>query len=229
MDETRLLGILTRLAAEPAPRTRTLCSVCASVLGIDGVAVTLMTGGTVGPVCASDRIAMRVEELQYVLGEGPCIDSHRLGAPVLEPDLAGPGSSRWPTFGEQARTAGVGAVFAFPLRVGAVRIGAMTLYGLDTGPLGEERLADALTMADVIAHEILVIQSGATAGLLADDLAAVGEYRAEIHQASGMVSIQVDVSVADALVRLRAHAFSTGRPLRQVAADVVARRMRLEA
>jgi AmiR/NasT family two-component response regulator len=123
----------------------------------------------------------------------------------------------------------VGAVFAFPLRVGAVRIGAMTLYGLDTGPLGEERLADALTMADVIAHEILVIQSGATAGLLADDLAAVGEYRAEIHQASGMVSIQVDVSVADALVRLRAHAFSTGRPLRQVAADVVARRMRLEA
>jgi hypothetical protein len=229
MDEARLLRILTRLAAEPAPRARTLCSVCASVLGIDGVGVTLMTGEATGPVCASDRISARVEELQYVLGEGPCIDSHRLGAPVFEPDLAGPGSSRWPTFGEQALAAGVGAVFAFPLRIGAVRIGAMTLYGLETGPLGEELQADALAMADVVTHEILVIQSGATEGLLADGLAAAGEYRAEIHQASGMVSIQLDMSVADALVRLRAHAFSTGRPLREVAADVVGRRLRLEA
>jgi hypothetical protein len=84
-------------------------------------------------------------------------------------------------------------------------------------------------MAEVITQEILVMQSGATAGLLADDLASAGEYRAEIHQASGMVSIQLDVSVADGLVRLRAHAFTTGRPLRDVAADVVGRRLRLEA
>jgi hypothetical protein len=228
MDDARLIRILTRLAAEPTPRTRALCSVCASVVGIDGVGLTLMTGEATGPVCASDRISARVEELQYVLGEGPCIDSHHLGAPVLEPDLARR-SSRWPTFGEQAVASGVGAVFAFPLRIGAVRIGAMTLYGLETGPLGDQRLADALAMADVAAHEILVVQSGATPGVLADDLAAAGEYRAEIHQASGMVSSQLDVSVADALVRLRAHAFSTGRPLREVAADVVGRRLRLEA
>jgi ANTAR domain-containing protein len=228
MDDARLLRILTRLAAEPEPRTRGLCSVCASVIGIDGVGVTLMTGEATGPVCASDRISARVEELQYVLGEGPCVDSHRLGAPVFEPDLAR-GSSRWPTFGEQALEAGVGAVFAFPLRIGAVRIGAMTLYGLETGPLGDERLSDALTMADVVTQKILMVQSGATAGSLADDLAAAGEYRAEIHQASGVVSIQLDVPVADALVRLRAHAFTTGRPLRDVAAEVVARRLRLEA
>ena len=228
MDGDRLLRILTELAAAPGPRVRALCSVSARVAGTDGAGVTLMMDKTSGPVCASDAISARVEELQYTLGEGPCADAHRLGAPVFEPDLAG-GASRWPAFGEQALAAGVHAAFAFPLRIGAVRLGAMTLYGLEAGPLGDERLADALAMAEVVAHEILVAQSGASAGALADSLAAGGEYRAEIHQASGMVAMQLDVPVADALVRLRAHAFTTGRPLREVAADVVARRLRLEA
>ena len=228
MDEDRLLRILKELAAEPAPRTRALCSVSARVIGTDGAGITLMMGEMSGPVCASDATSARVEELQYTLGEGPCIDSHQLGAPVFEPDLTSAGPPRWPTFGEQALAAGVCAVFAFPLRIGAVRIGAMTLYGSGTGPLGDERLADALTMADVVAHEILVTQSEAPKGALAEGLASVGAYRAEIHQASGMVAIQLGVPVSDALVRLRAHAFRTGRPLREVATDVVARRLRLE-
>jgi hypothetical protein len=228
MDERRLLRILTELAAEPAPRTRALCSVSARVIGTDGAGITLMVGEASGPVCASDATSARVEELQYTLGEGPCIDSHRLGGPVFEPDLAAGGPSRWPTFGQQALVAGVCAVFAFPLRIGAVRIGAMTLYGSGTGPLGDARLTDALAMADVVAHEILVAQSEAPKGVLAAGLAGVGAYRAEIHQASGMVAVQLDLPVSDALVRLRAHAFRSGRPLREVAADVVARRLRLD-
>ena len=228
MDDDRLLRILAELEAEPAPRTRALCSVSARVIGTDGAGITLMMGEMSGPVCASDATSARVEELQYTLGEGPCIDSHRLGAPVFEPDLTAAWPSRWPTFGEQALAAGVCAVFAFPLRIGAVRIRAMTLYGSGTGSLGDERLADALAMADVVAHEILVTQSGTPGGVLAEQLASVGAYRAEIHQASGMVAIQLGVPVSDALVRLRAHAFRTDRPLREVAADVVARRLRLE-
>jgi hypothetical protein len=228
MDGERLLRVLVELAAQPEPRTRALCLVSVRVVGTDGAGVTLMMEGASGPLCSSDAVSARVEELQYTLGEGPCIDSHRIGAPVSEPDMAAAGAARWPTFGGQAVAAGVGAVFAFPIRIGAVRMGAVTFYGARAGPLGDERLADALTMADVVAQEIVVAQSGAAAGALSDDFAAVGTYRAEIHQASGMVSIQLDVPVSDALVRLRAHAFSTGRPLRAIAAEVVARRLRLE-
>ncbi len=228
MDDERLIRILAELAAQPEPRTRALCSVSARMVGVDGAGITLMMGPGSGPVCASDAVSARVEELQYTLGEGPCIDAHRRGGPVLEPDLAAGGARRWPSFGVQAAGAGVGAVFAFPLRVGAVRLGAVTFYGAEAGPLGEERMADAITMADVVTQEILVAQSAAPAGAISSDLTAIGAYRAEIHQASGMLAVQLGVPVSDALVRLRAHAFVAGRPLRDVAADVVARRLRIE-
>jgi ANTAR domain-containing protein len=50
-------------------------------------------------------------------------------------------------------------------------------------------------------------------------------HRAEIHQAAGMVSVQLDLSTAQALARMRAHAFVHNRLLIQVAHDVVARRL----
>jgi AmiR/NasT family two-component response regulator len=52
-------------------------------------------------------------------------------------------------------------------------------------------------------------------------------YRSEIYQASGMVSFQMGISADEALVRLRAYAFAENRPLSDVAADIVHRRLRL--
>jgi hypothetical protein len=228
VDADRLLRILQELAAQPEPRTAVLCALSARVIDIDGAGLTLMAGEASGPLCASDAVSARVEDLQFTLGEGPCIDSHHRGAPVLEPDLAGAGVSRWATFAEQALAAGVAAVFAFPLRVGAVRLGAMTLYAGVAGSLGDGRFADALTMADVVTHEILVAQSSAPAGALARDLSGVSGYRAEVHQASGMVAVQLGVTVPDALVRIRAHAFVSGRPLTEVARDIIGRSLRLD-
>ena len=82
-------------------------------------------------------------------------------------------------------------------------------------------------MVEVLTETVLSLQDGAPAGTLAADLDDAVAYRAEIHQASGMVSIQLQVPVAEALVRIRAHAFADGRPLGAVAADIVARRLRL--
>jgi hypothetical protein len=118
----------------------------------------------------------------------------------------------------------VAAVFAFPLRVGAVPLGAMTLYAGVAGSLSDGRFADALTMADVVTHEILVAQSSTPSGAV---VSAVGGYRAEVHQASGMVAVQLGVTIPDALVRIRAHAFASGRPLAEVARDIIGRSLRL--
>ena len=180
-------------------------------------------------MCTTDDISKVVEELQYALGEGPCVDAHQLGRPVLEPDLAEPSTPRWAAFTGPALDAGVRAIFGFPLRVGAVRLGALNLYCDRPGPLTAEQHADALVAADVATHAILALQANAPPGQLAVELETGSDFRYVVHQATGMVAVQLDVSVGHALIRLRAYAFGNERPLEDVAHDVVARVLRFDA
>ncbi len=232
MAGERRLRILARLVDTESPElgTERLCAVCADVTGTTGAGLLLMSGDVQrGSVCATDRVSVVIEELQYELGEGPGIDAYHQDRPVLEPDLAHPTAHRWPAFSGPAIEAGVRAVFGFPLQVGAVRLGALYLYGDRPGQLSDEQYADALVMADVAAQAILLLQANAPPGKLAVELEAGADFQYVVHQASGMVSAQLEVSVGQALIRLRAHAFGNDRPLREVAQDVVARRLRFDA
>jgi GAF domain-containing protein len=182
-----------------------------------------------GSVCTSNKVSALIEDLQYALGEGPCVDAYQQDQPVLEPNLAYSGGSRWLAFAGPVLDAGVRAVFGFPLRVGAVRLGALNLYRDRMGSLDDDQHADALVMADVAAHAILALQADAPPGQLAAELEIGADFHYVVHQASGMVAAQLDVSVGQALVRLKAYAFGNGRPLAEVAADVVARKLRFDA
>jgi hypothetical protein len=197
---------------------------------MSGAGIMLMSGDVPrGSVCTTDDVSAVIEDLQYSLGEGPCVDAYNGDHPVLEPDLAHPTEPRWAAFTAPALDAGARAVFGFPLRVGAVRLGALNLYCDRSGPLSEDQHADALVMADVAAQAVLAMQAGAPPGELAAELEAGADFRYVVHQASGMVSAQLDVSVGVALIRLRAYAFANDRPLNQVAEDVVARELRFDA
>ena len=147
--------------------------------------------------------------------------------PAAEPDVADPRRARWPTFTPLAEDAGAAAIFSFPLRVGGARLGALTLYQRRAGRLTDDQHADALVMAEVVVGAVLAQQAGARPGDLAAELEALSSSAAEVHQASGMVSVQLGVSVAEALLRLRAHAYAEGRALAAVAGDVTAGRLRL--
>jgi hypothetical protein len=118
-------------------------------------------------------------------------------------------------------------VFGFPLQVGAVRLGALNLYRDRLGPLSDDQHADALVMASIAAQAVLMLQANAPPGTLATELEAGADLHLSVHQAAGMVAAQLDVSVGQALVHLRAYAFGNGRPLAEVAEDVIARRLRL--
>ena len=181
-----------------------------------------------GSICTTNPVSAVIEELQYTLGEGPCIDAHRLDAPVLEPDLADPEAPRWAEFARSAVDAGARAVFGFPISAGGVHVGALNLYRDRPGPLTDDQLADAVVMAGVAARSIISMQADAEPGALAPGLEAAGNFRFVVHQAAGMVAVQLGTSVTDALLRLRAHAFSAGRAVSDVADDVVARRLRFE-
>lgn len=231
MTGARRLRILAKLVSGTTPdvETERLCNVCAEVTGVSGAGIMLMSGDVPrGSVCTTDELSALVEDLQFELGEGPCVDAYNLDRPVLEPDLAAPITSRWLGFSGPAVEAGVAAIFGFPLHVGAVRLGALNLYRDRAGPLSDDQHADALVMADVAAQALLVMQANAPAGRLAAELEANADFQYVVHQASGMVAAQLDVTVGQALVRMRAHAFGNGRPLSRVAEDVVARRLRFD-
>ncbi|HEV3354496.1 MAG TPA: GAF and ANTAR domain-containing protein [Acidimicrobiales bacterium] len=218
-----------RILSELDRATGTLCEVGARVTEMSGAGIMLMSGDLPsGSVCTTNDVSALIEELQYSLGEGPCVDAYNQKRPVLEPDLANPSESRWPAFTAPVLEAGVRAVFGFPLQVGTVRLGALNLYRDRSGPLGEDQHADALVMAGVAAQAVLAMQAGAPPGELAAELEAGGDFRYVVHQASGMVAAQLHVTVGVALIRLRAYAFANDRPLSQVAEDVVSRKLRFD-
>ncbi len=205
-----------------------LCVQCVDTLDVTGAGIMLMTNaGPRSVLCASDAASGAVEELQFTLGEGPCVDVCSSGVPVLESDLGAPGFSRWPAFTPPALLAGVRAIFGFPLQVGSIRLGALDLYNDHPGALRVDQLAEAVTLAATVTRKVLDFQAGADPGVLAAELAGADTLRAPVHQASGMLSARYDIGVGEALLRLRAYAFAAERPINDVARDVVARRLNI--
>lgn len=205
-----------------------LCRASVEVTAVAGASTMLMSDGLPTPLCASDAIAARLEDLQHTLGEGPCIEAHERGRGVFAPDLGAQARSRWAGFVPAALTAGAAAVFSFPLRVGGVRLGALTLYQREAGDLSADQHADARTLASVLINAILSIQARMLPGVLSPELDLLANDRAELHQATGMVSVQLGVDVREALVRLRAYAYAAEQPLIEVAREVVAGRLSLD-
>lgn len=200
-----------------------------SVLPVSGAAISTL-GDPFGSetVSASDAGAARLDELQIDLGEGPCWEAMHTGAPVLEPDVQAVESTRWPVALMALREARLGAVFAFPMRVGILSIGAVDLYDQNAGTLPASAVRDATVMTDLVARSVLrrALIRAEHAG--AEQERVAGRWsRREVHQASGMLAAQTGVRVDDALLLLRAFAHTSGRTVRELAADVVARRIDL--
>lgn len=229
MTGDRLGRILAALeAGGGALSSARFCAVCPGILGASGAGVMLMSGDIpLGSLCTTNEVSHLIEELQYSLGEGPCIDAYQQEVVVAEPDLADPETQRWFAFTPAAVEAGVRAVFGFPMRAGAVRLGALNVYRDCPGPLSGDQHADALVLADLASRWVLEVQAGAPAEAVAAELQIGADFHFIVHNAAGMVSVQEGISVTEALIRLRAYAFSNDRLLADVASDVVARTLRL--
>jgi hypothetical protein len=230
MASRRLTEILDQLALRGADGSGTthLCEISAEVSGTTGAGIMLQPDQTAsGSLCTTDGVAAYLDDLQYTLGEGPSLDAHRLARVVAEPELESPEVGRWPAFAPSALLAGARAMFAFPIRIGAARLGSLTLYRDRSGPIEGERYSDTLVMTDVAAHTIVAMQANAPPGSIAVELEQGANLHFVVHQAAGMVSEQLKVGVAEALVRMRSYAFRTDLTIDEVSQAVVARRLRL--
>jgi transcriptional regulator with GAF, ATPase, and Fis domain len=208
-------------------RLREVCCTTARTLSGSGAGVSVMArDGVHGMAAASDRDTERLEELQFTYGEGPCIDAFATRRPVLVPDLTDGVMKRWPAYAPAVHGAGVRAVFAFPLQVGSARLGVLDLFRTQPGVLSTEEIVQAVTLADLAVVALLGGAANAPEG--SDGLDGAIENRAELFQAQGMVMVQLGVTITEAMVRIRAHAYAENRRLSDVAADIIARRLIFE-
>lgn len=207
-----------------------LCEACLAALPVDGVGMALMTAeGPAALVGATSGGARTMEDLQLVMGEGPCVDASTQGRPVLQPQLRLTAPTRWLGFGPAALHAGIEAMFAFPLQVGQIGLGVLDLYRTSAGDLSESELGEALSFADAAVAILLHLQDQAPLDSdLHPDLGEPMHRQAEIHQATGMIAVQADVELTGALLLLRARAYSSGRSITDLAAEVVARTLRFD-
>jgi hypothetical protein len=220
---------LTALIGGPEDELPSLTSVCRSatqLLRMSGSSVVLMGQDTFPSVASAYGVSVTVQDLEFTLGEGPASDAFTEGSPVLADDIAD-FSSRWPQFTRAIAEEGVRSLYAFPLQLGAIKLGVLVLYRDEPGVLRGEELSEALLVAGLVTNQVLDMQAGALSESLAWGL-EVDDYRAVVHQASGMISAQLDCAMGEALVRLRGRAFSTDRPIDQVAADVVTGMLRFD-
>ncbi len=221
------LSITARARAEGAAvEVRHAVSACGAAIGAGAALSMSASSGSHEPVFATDPRSDELEDLQAMLGQGPSAEVIVGGGPVLEGELAGAEAlARWPEFTPAALSRGVAAIFALPVGVGAARLGVLGLYRDQAGALSGDQIDTLLLYADAALMLALDERGGLTPSTLDLLGAAFNERRAEIHQAVGMVSVQLGVSVTDALVALRAHAYAEGLTIAHVAADVVARRL----
>ncbi|GAA2615051.1 GAF and ANTAR domain-containing protein [Actinomadura fulvescens] len=225
-DEKRVWALIAASARQRSAviSAQEACVACARALASGGVGVSLVSGGRLEPVHVAGALGRELLEAELTSGDGPCVEAVVTGRPVLVADLAdAPSGRRWPIFTATSQTAAVRAVFAFPLVSGVARLGVLVLCRDRPGGLEAGEHTDALIFADAILALLLNEQAGLHGQPLPPEELALGP---EIHQAAGMVSVQLDCGIEAALVRLRAHAFAHDVALTEVARRVVERRLR---
>lgn len=228
-----LLGALgDARGAEAADR---LCEACVELFEVDEAAISLVFDGTnTGTLGVSGATARVLDELQFTLGEGPCLDSVANHTPVLIVDLADPDLLRWPAYGPAMLAHRIRGVFAMPVKVAGQHVGALDLFRAEPGMLRASDLEGALVAAELAEMAFLdLIDADLQAAVADPDSTAWADLNltshVEVGQATGMLVAQLDVAPAVALVRLRAHAYATGVSATEVARDIIDRQLRLEA
>ncbi len=225
---TKIVATVLRPGQDGQSWADRLCAECVRTLDISGASLILMNDyDNLGVLAVTDGPAARMEELQFATGEGPCVDASRTGRPVLKPYIRRDAVEQWPGYGPGVLTTNIEAIFAFPLQVGAIRIGVLDLYRDTPGGLTEDQLVEALAFADAALLMLLQLQDEADGDPADSMFDAIGR-NAAIHQATGMISVQLRTPLAEALLRLRAHAYSADVSMAAVAADVVSRRLRFD-
>lgn len=203
-----------------------LCVRFVELLPVTGASISIISDlGGKSTIAITDSVAARLEQLQFDLGEGPHWEALRTGKPALVPDVRAEQAERWPMFSLAIAELRVAALFALPLTIGAVTVGVVDLYRSTSGALLRADLTAGLTLAASISEQALRYAAASAHHDEPEESPLAPAMRREVHQATGMVLVQLNISATEAFSRLQARAFSEDRPLTDVALDVVQRKL----
>ena len=206
-----------------------VCRAAARDLPATGVALGVLDlGGGWMITAASDGASRVAEGLHAVVGEGPSLEACSSRAPVAVENLNADDDARWPVYIRSAADLGIRSVFAFPLLAGTSCLGALGIQRDRPGAMSEGAVRASASFAAYAAAALVDGQAQAGTERLPSGVAASLASQFEVHQAQGMLTVQLGVELEEALVRLKAHAFAHGRTPESVARDVVARVLLLE-
>lgn len=217
--------------ADSATAPQRICAAVAAAVPCDGAALTLMGSDSERDLLySSDQVINTFERTQFNLGEGPSLHAFTSSRPVLIPDITDRSvQARWPILLAEIAQLPLGGVFCFPMGLGAIRIGVLTLYRRIPRALDEAEQAHIFDARDLLISALLDMRASQT-GLSPLGLWLTSEEprSSVVAQATGMLIVQLGVPVENAFARLRAHAYSERRDVAEVADDIVHRRIRLE-
>lgn len=226
-------GLGSALVGAPTPLDAAdrLCDACVDLLEIDGASISLVAAGAMqGTFGSSGELSRTLDELQFTFGSGPCLDSVAQARPIFVDDLDHASESRWPSLAGAMMERGIRAVYALPVAVARLPVGALDLYRHRSGPLTGDSLTGGLWAAELASVPLLNLMTSnvnwdkaAEGGSGWDQLASLE--RVEVYQATGFIIGTLGVSAADALVRLRAHAITHGHTASEVAYQILDRRL----
>lgn len=222
----RTTSILIAAAAtepDPAQLLVAVCKQAAKELGCIAVTVNCHTAASpIIPAAASHPLGEELDAVQDALGEGP---HHELTKPdeFITCDALAEQRERWPLFSDAAVARNVGAVFVFPIAPDDALVGSLTLYR-NAGRLTEADWAGAIEYAVAVSLILLHTDQVEPNGGVYNNPGAPRWI--VVQQATGMVSVQLGMSLPDAHARLRARAYAMGVPLAELATDVVNRKLR---
>jgi hypothetical protein len=215
-----------------------ICAACVDLLQVDGASISLVhAGSTFGTLGSTSELSRRLDEYQFTFGEGPCLDAVRAAQPILVPDLEDPTEQRWPVYAGAVLREGVHAVYALPVSISSACVGALDLFRAEPRRLDGADLTGGLIAASLATLPLLDLINATAAkddgGPIGSDAGAGAELPSlesvEVYQATGMVMVQLGVGAAEALVRLRAHAFTRGMTANQLAWQIVRREFQFDA
>ena len=233
--------------ADLAEWSTRVCTVATTMLVASGATVTATHGGSRRLLAASNFPARALDDAQGTLGEGPCIDVAADDRSILEPDLATDGAARWRSFTRLALARGVRGLFAFPLCIGAARLGVLAVYRDQPGTLTPRERWIASALADA-ATDALIDAGGpppggpppgdpppgglspggpASGGIGPADLSGGAAAQDVLYQAQGMVMVDLRVTLTEAIARLRRYAEEQREKPGNVARRIVAGQVRL--
>jgi GAF domain-containing protein len=184
--------------------------------------ITTRYDGQPHTLVSSDSRAALIDEQQYSLGEGPCLESLQKGVVVEVTDQAR--DRRWGRYGDAARELGVKASLAFPLIVDGRTIGAMNLYAYDRpNTFTDADRERAAAYADQAATTLAFAAGAVRQSELSEQLERALASRSVIDQALGVLMGQQRCDARTAFDLLRRHSQHNNRKLRHVAVDLITR------